>query len=82
MRLGDAIDGLVALAAQLPDGRDAEIVAGACDGRGLATTADVEITTMTRVGPDGTSRPPTGLLRVHAHGDGVEYLPGVAESSG
>lgn len=81
MRLGDLIDALERLAEHVPGGWDAELIGGACDGTGLATTGIIEVTTFTRVAPDGTQVGAAGLVRVHAHGENVAYLPGVAENA-
>lgn len=81
MRLGDLIEALNTLAAELPDGLDAEVSGGACDGHGTTLTEHIEVTPLSRVAPDGQLKASTGLLRVHVHGDDVSYAPGVAEGS-
>lgn len=79
MRLGKLIDGLVELARELPDGLDSEVVGGSCDGHGISLTGHLEVTTLSWTMQDGRPKAPIGLVRVHAHGDGVNYVPGVAE---
>lgn len=79
MRLGDLINALEVLTEHVPGGWDAELVGGACDGRGLATVGAIEVTTFARVAPDGAQLVEAGLVRIHTHGDDVAYLPGVAE---
>ena len=79
MRLGDVIGALTALAERLPDGLDAELDAGVCDGHGLTTTPRFEVTTLTEVTQGGAERSPRPLIRVHAHGAGAVYRSGVAE---
>lgn len=78
--LGDVINALAALAERLPDGPDAELDAGVCDGHGLTTTSRFEVTTLTEVTQAGAPRAPRPLIRVHTHGADAVYRPGVAEA--
>jgi len=80
VRIGDLIAELTRLAGELPDGEDAQVLFGSCDGHGLHLAEEAEVTTLTRTSPSGAPRPPAGLLRVHTHDEGAVYLPGVAES--
>lgn len=80
MTIGELIEALADTALSVPGGWDAEVVAGVCDGHGLATTPRIEVTALTRVPATGGPQARVGLIRVHAHGDDVTYLPGVAEA--